>query len=69
MKSYLILFRNVSGEGDYITTTDDMARDMPAWQAWIGHIAAQGKLVSTQPMEWTGSVVSRDGITVGPLLV
>ncbi len=68
MKDYLMLFRNVSGNGDYITTTDDMAEDMPAWQAWIGNIAAQGKLISTQPMEWTGSVVAREGSSVGPLL-
>ena len=68
MKDYPMLFRNVSGNGNYVTTTDDMAADMPAWQSWIGSIASQGKLISTQPMEWTGSVVSREGATVGPLL-
>lgn len=68
MKDYLMLFRNVSGNGDYITTTEDMAADMPAWQSWIGNIAAQSKLISTQPMEWTGAVVSRDGTSTGPSL-
>lgn len=66
MKDFLMLFRNISGENDYITTPQEMAKDMPAWQAWIGNIAMQGKLVSTQPMEWVASVVSNNGMTHQP---
>jgi hypothetical protein len=51
MKEYLLLFRNASAEDGYLATTQDMAEDMPRWQAWIGAIAMQGKLVSTAPVE------------------
>ncbi len=66
MNDFLMLFRNISGDNDYITTPQEMARDMPAWQAWIGNIAMQGKLVSTQPMEWAGTVVTNSGVTNQP---
>ena len=66
MKEYLLLFRNVSGQNDYITTPQDMAEDMPAWQAWIGNIAMQGKLVQTQPIEYSGTIVSNSGVLEGP---
>ncbi|MDR6563050.1 MULTISPECIES: YciI family protein [unclassified Arcicella] len=66
MKEYLLLFRDISGDNAYITTPQDMAEDMPAWQAWIGNIAMQGKLVSTQPIEYYGQVVSKQGISEGP---
>jgi hypothetical protein len=66
MKEYLLLFRNISGTNDYITTPQDMAEDMPAWQAWIGNIAMQGKLVQTQPIEYSGTIVSNQGIMEGP---
>lgn len=66
MSEYLLLFRNISGNGNYITTPQDMAEDMPAWQQWIGNIAGQGKLVSTQPIEYNGTIVSNSGISEGP---
>ncbi|MBY0425493.1 MAG: hypothetical protein K2Q22_07655 [Cytophagales bacterium] len=65
MTEYLLLFRNASAENGYLTTSQDMAEDMPKWQAWIGHIAMQGKLVSTAPMRYDGSMVSNEGITAG----
>jgi hypothetical protein len=66
MKEYLLLFRNISGNGNYITTPQDMAEDMPAWQEWIGNIAMQGKLVATQPIEYAGTIVDNNGTTEGP---
>ena len=66
MKEYLLLFRNISGNGNYITTPDDMIEDMPKWQNWIGHIAQQGKLVSTQPIEYQGMVVTNQAVSQGP---
>jgi len=66
MKEYLLLFRNISGNGAYITTPQDMAEDMPAWQGWIGNIAMQGKLVSTQPIEYQGTIVNNQGVQQGP---
>ncbi len=58
MNEFLLLFRNASGNGQYISTPEDMQRDMPKWQAWIGQIAAQGKLIDTRPIEYEGTVIS-----------
>lgn len=66
MKDYLMLFRNVSGNGAYISTAEDMARDMPAWQAWIGQIAMQGKLISSQPIDYEGLITTNQGQQSGP---
>lgn len=66
MKEYLLLFRNASNPNGYITTTADMAEDMPRWQAWIGGIAMQGKLVTTAPIEYHASQVTNEGIQDGP---
>jgi len=66
MKAYLLLFRNASAPDGYLATAADMAEDMPLWQAWIGNIAMQGKLVNTAPIEYNAVVVSNKGITEGP---
>jgi hypothetical protein len=66
MQEYLLLFRNASAPEGYLSTSQDMAEDMPRWQAWIGNIATQGKLVSTAPIEYNASVVSANGISKGP---
>lgn len=65
MKAYLLLFRNSTGETNYLTTTEDMAADMPLWQGWIGNIAMQGKLVSTAPMEFDGHRTDKNGVMPG----
>lgn len=66
MKEYLLLFRNASAESGYLATNQDMAEDMPKWQSWIGNIAMQGKLVHTAPIEYTASLVNKQGLEVGP---
>lgn len=68
MKEYLLLFRNVAGDNQYISTPADMLEDMPKWQAWIGQIASQGKLISTQPIEYQCLRVSNQGLSTGPHL-
>ncbi|AYL99522.1 hypothetical protein [Mucilaginibacter celer] len=65
MKEYLLLFRNSTGAEGYLTKTEDMANDMPLWQGWIGQIAMQGKLISTAPIEFAGSIVSKEAATEG----
>jgi len=65
MKEYLLLFRNSTGTDGYLTTSEDMANDMPLWQGWIGQIAMQGKLVSTAPVEFAGSRVLKETILNG----
>ena len=68
MKEYLLLFRNMSGDGSYMANPQEMAEEMPAWQSWIGSIAIQGKLVATQPIEYQGSIVSKSGTSKSPYL-
>lgn len=66
MKEYLLLFRNASAENAYLSTSQDMAEDMPKWQAWIGNIAMQGKLVHTAPIEYNGILVGKSEQTSQP---
>jgi hypothetical protein len=66
MTEHLLLFRNASANNSYLATSQDMAEDMPRWQAWIGHIAMQGKLVHTAPVRYDAILVSNEAITVGP---
>ena len=66
MTEYLLLFRNASGTDSYLATPQDMVEDMPKWQAWIGNIAMQGKLVHTAPIEYPSKLVTKEGSTEGP---
>lgn len=68
MKEYLLLFYNQSGNGQYINSPEDMLEDMPKWQQWIGNIAMQGKLVSSKPIEFDGTIVDQKGIQRGPFI-
>ena len=63
MTEYILLFRNASAENGYLSTTQDMAEDMPKWQSWIGNIAMQGKLVSTAPIRYDASIVDNSGVS------
>lgn len=66
MTEYLLLFRNASAVNGYLSTSQDMAEDMPKWESWIGNIAMQGKLVHTAPVRYEASIVSLNGIADGP---
>lgn len=66
MTAYLLLFRNTSAENGYLSTSQDMAEDMPKWQSWIGNIAMQGKLVHTAPVRYDGFVVNNNQVSTGP---
>ncbi len=68
MKEYLLLFWNESGTGHYQLDSEKMKAGMAAWQAWIGEIAMQGKLISTKPITWDGAVVSNQGVTNRPAI-
>ncbi|MBS1535201.1 MAG: hypothetical protein JST78_08995 [Bacteroidetes bacterium] len=60
MTAYLLLFRNASAADGYLATSEDMAQDLPKWQAWMGHMAQQGKLLHTAPIHYQGSLVQQD---------
>lgn len=66
---YLLLFRNVSGDGKYLVTPEDMQKAMPKWQAWIGAIAQKGKLVATNPIDYNGKVITAKEVKDQPYLV
>lgn len=66
MTEYLLLFRNASAKDGYLSTTQDMAEDMPKWQSWIGNIALQGKLVHTAPVHYDATIVDNNQVTAGP---
>lgn len=68
MTEYLLLFRNVSGHSQYISSPEDMIADMPKWQSWISEIAAQGKFVGTQPIDYEGRVITNGGVENSPYL-
>lgn len=63
MKEYLLLFWNETGDGQYQIDPEKMKEGMAAWQSWIGNIAMQGKLISTKPIQWAGTMVSADNVT------
>lgn len=65
MTEYLLLFRNASGNEGYLGTAEDMAKDLPKWQGWIGNIAMQGKLVSTAPIRYEAAIVDNVGVHEG----
>lgn len=66
MTEYLLLFRNASADNGYLATTQDMVEDIPRWQAWIGNIAMQGKLVHTAPVHYDSTIVSKEVVAAGP---
>ncbi len=67
MKNYVLLFR---GGMDYSTASpEDLQTDMQLWHAWMGNLAAQGKMVpGGQQLSESGAVVtgSAKHVTDGP---
>lgn len=68
MKEYLLLFWNESGDGQYLVSPEKMKESMAAWQRWIGHIAMNGNLISTKPIQWEGTMVSNHATVAKPAI-
>jgi hypothetical protein len=70
MEKYMLVFHStpVAEEVYAMMSQEDMQAELGKWGAWIGGIAAQGKLVSTDPLESNGKTVkgSKKVITDGP---
>jgi hypothetical protein len=70
MEKYKLAFHNAPVvEEVYATMSpEDMQAELAKWGAWIGGIAAQGKLVSTDALDPSGKTVkgSKKVITDGP---
>jgi hypothetical protein len=70
MEKFLFLFRSsIADETTFQEMSpEDMQAELAKWNTWIGGIAAQGKLISTEALYPTGKVMSNAGhvITDGP---
>ncbi len=60
MNKYMLLFRNseISEDAYQNMSPEDMQADLDKWNAWIGGIAAQGKLLGAEALTQVGKLVS-----------
>jgi hypothetical protein len=70
MEKFLLLFRDTAAsEANFqALSPEDMQAEIARWGQWIGGIAAQGKLVSTEALFPSGRMMSQLGkvVTDGP---
>lgn len=70
MDKYMMIFRNTpTSEEEYQSMSpEQMQASLDQWNSWIGGIAAQGKLISSEALENTGKIVtgSKKAVTDGP---
>lgn len=69
MKEYLMLFWNDAGDGQYQIDLETMKKSMDEWQAWIGNIAVSGKLISTKPIQYEGTIIGNNTSINKPSIV
>jgi prepilin-type processing-associated H-X9-DG protein len=66
MKEFMMIFR-MAQSPDFQPTAEQLQESIKHWQDWIGGIAAQGKIVNTNQLGFTGKTLKADGvITDGP---
>lgn len=70
MKEYMFLFHGPKDPMSAFHSPEDFQQHMAKWQAWMGGLAAKGKLVSAQPLEPAGKLVvpGRRPATDGPFI-
>ena len=72
MEKYMLIFRNTPTTEDEFQnlSPEDMQAELDKWGQWIGGIAAQGKMVSTDALDHTGKIVkgSKHVVTDGPFV-
>jgi hypothetical protein len=70
MDKYMMIFRNTptSEEVYQSMSPEEMQASLAQWNAWIGGIAAQGKLIGSEALEHTGKIVTgtKKVVTDGP---
>ena len=70
MEKFLLLFRNsvVEETAFQEMSPEAMQAEIAKWNTWIGGIAAQGKLISTEGLHMTGKMMANAGtlVTDGP---
>lgn len=68
MKDFILLFHSVP-DFSFQPTPEQIQAEVNKWQGWIGGIAAQGKLKSTEGLGYEGKTLAADGtVTDGPYL-
>jgi hypothetical protein len=72
MDKYMLLFRSGIPNEDAFQnlSPEEMQAEIQKWNSWIGGIAAQGKLISSEGLYPTGKIVngSKHLITDGPFV-
>jgi hypothetical protein len=67
MEEFALIFRHLTGEN--MPTLEQVNSTVPQWENWIAGIAAQGKLVSSNQLGYSGKVLKASGvITDGPFV-
>ncbi len=61
-----MLFRSEKNP-DFHPSPEELQAEIKLWENWIGGIAAQGKFLSSEALDFTGKVLHADGaVTDGP---
>jgi hypothetical protein len=66
LKEFILIFR-FDGSVKFEPTPEQLQESAKQWQNWVGGIAAQGKFVATNQLDFTGKTLHTDGsVTDGP---
>lgn len=72
MEKYMLIFRNSQQtQNDFQNLSPEAMRaELDKWGQWIGGIAAQGKMLSTDALHQSGKIVkgSKHVVTDGPFI-
>jgi len=60
MKEYMFFIRKQGKSGERLSS-DQHQKFLKSCERYIGKLKNEGKLISAQPIEWTGKIVSRAG--------
>jgi len=66
MKEFLMLFRHTPNPDMVIPEGDALQAEINKWQNWIGGIAAQGKFVKSNELDYQGKIVNAGKVVNGP---
>jgi hypothetical protein len=65
-KEFILIFR-FDGSVKFEPTPEQLQENVKQWQGWAGGIASQGKLSSTNQLDFTGKTLHADAsVTDGP---
>ncbi|TXF90074.1 transcription initiation protein [Neolewinella aurantiaca] len=66
MQDFMMLFRSEENPTER-PSPEALQAEIKLWEAWIGGIAAQGKFLSSEALDYTGKTLMADGtVTDGP---